>query len=125
MRLQEITGKIPDSLIAWHLLAQIAFSEKQLDESLQYLDNILFRDPANIEAGLLKAQVWLARGETKKAIEALERLSTAFPQALPIKYNLARAYLQDNNAAQAASILNSGDRGKSGQHRGSAAFGRD
>ena len=72
---------------------------------LHFSTTLSFRDPANIEARLLQAQVWLARGETKKAIEALERLSTAFPQALPIKYNLARAYLQDNNSAKAASIF--------------------
>jgi predicted Zn-dependent protease len=48
----------------------------------------------------------MAKGEVKKALENLESLNTRLPQFLPIKYQLARAYLQDNNAAQAAAVLN-------------------
>jgi Flp pilus assembly protein TadD len=106
VRLKEITGEAPDFLPAWRLLAQIAFSEKQFDESLKLIENILFRDPPNIDARLLQAQVWLAKGETKKAVESLERLDTAYPKLPLIKHSLARAYLQNNNAAQAAVVLN-------------------
>ena len=91
---------------AWRSLAQIAFAEKQFDESLTFIESILFRDPANIEAHLLQAQVRLVKGETKQAIESLERLNTAYPDVPLIKYNLARAYLQNNNAPQAATVLN-------------------
>ena len=105
-RLKEITREAPDSLSAWRLLAQIAFAEKQFDESLTFIENILFRDPANIEAHLLQAQVWLAKGETKQGYRKSGRLNTAYPDVPPIKYNLARAYLQNNNAAQAATVLN-------------------
>jgi tetratricopeptide (TPR) repeat protein len=104
--LREIARDASDSLPAWRMLAQIAFAEKHLDESLTFIENILFRDPVNIEAHLLQAQVWLSKGETKKAIESLERLNTAYPNFPPIKYNLARAYLQNNTAAQAAVVLN-------------------
>src|SRR4029077_5522961 len=93
-RLKEITREAPDSLQAWRMLAQIAFAEKQFDESLTFIENILFRDPANVEARLLQAQVWLAKGETKKALENLESLSNSFPTVPAIKYELARAYLQ-------------------------------
>jgi predicted negative regulator of RcsB-dependent stress response len=55
--------------VAGALLAQIAFSEKQFGESLKLIENILFRDPANIEARLLQAQVWLAKGDSKKAVK--------------------------------------------------------
>jgi tetratricopeptide (TPR) repeat protein len=105
VRLREITREAPDSLPAWRLLAQIACSEKQFDESLTLIENILFRDQTNIDAQLLQAQVWLAKGEIKKAIESLESLETAYPELPLIKYNLARAYLQNNNAAQAAVVL--------------------
>ena len=54
----------------------------------------------------MQAQVWLAKGEIKKAIESLERLDTAYPELPLIQYTLARAYLQNNNAAQAAVVLN-------------------
>ena len=105
-RLNEITREAPDSLPAWRLLAQIAFTEGKLDESLKFLENIALRDPANIEARLLHAQVWLAKGEVKKALEDLESLATRLPKFPPIKYQLARAYLQDKNTAQAAAVLN-------------------
>ena len=104
--LREITREVPDSLSAWRILAQIAFTEKKLDESLTLIENILLRDPANIEARVLQAQVWLAKGEIKKAIESLERLDTAYPELPLIQYTLARAYLQNNNAAQATVVLN-------------------
>ena len=105
-RLNEITREASDSLPAWRLLAQIAFTEGKLDESLKLLENITLRDPANIEAPLLQAEVWMAKGEVKKALENLESLNTRLPRFPPIKYQLARAYLQDNNVAQAAAVLN-------------------
>ena len=55
--------------------------EKKLDESLRLLDNVILRDPANIEARLLQAQVWLAQGEVKKAIESLESSRHSYPKA--------------------------------------------
>ena len=90
-----ITEETPDSLPAWRLLAQIAFAEGKFDESLKFLENIALRDPANIEARLLQAQVWMAKGDVKKALEILENLDTRFPRFSPIKYQLARAYLQE------------------------------
>jgi tetratricopeptide (TPR) repeat protein len=104
--LKEITREAPDSLPAWRILAQIAFAEKQFDESLALIENILFRDSANIEAHLLRAQVWLAKGEIQKAVESLERLDTSYPELPLIQYTLARAYLQNNNSAQATVVLN-------------------
>jgi predicted Zn-dependent protease len=92
-RLEEITREVPDSLPAWRILAQIALTEKRFDESLKLIETILFGDLANIEARLLQAQVWLAKGETRKAIDSLERLDTAYPKLPLIKHSLARAYL--------------------------------
>lgn len=105
-RLEQITREAPDFLAAWRLLAQIALGEKQFEDSLKLTENILLRDPPNIEARLLQAQVLLAKGDTKKAIESLERLDAAYSKLLSVKYDLARAYLQDNNATQAAAVSN-------------------
>ena len=105
-RLEELTRETPDSLQAWRMLAQIAFAEKKFDESLKFVENVLFRDPANIEARLLQAQLWLAKGEAKKGLESLEGLSNSLPKIPVIKYELARAYLQNNNPSQAAVALN-------------------
>jgi tetratricopeptide (TPR) repeat protein len=104
--LNEITREAPDSLHAWRFLAQIALAEKKLDDSLKLLDNAILRDPSNIDARLLQAQVWLAQGQVKKAIEGLESLDKSYSKVVVIKCQLARAYLQDKNAAQATFVLN-------------------
>ena len=103
--LREITHQAPDSLPAWRLLAQIELAEKRATEALGLIENVLLRDPTNIEARLLQAQIWLAQGESKKSIEVLERFSAIHPKVLIVKYQLALAYLQDKNAAQAAVVL--------------------
>ena len=47
----------------------------------------------------------LTKGDTKKAIEALERLDQTYPDSPLIKYDLARAYVKNNNMNQAAVAL--------------------
>ena len=105
-QLSGITRDAPDFLPAWRLLAQIALAEKQFDESLSLVETVILRDPVNIEARLIQAQVMLAKGEVHKAIENLEGLNTSFPKVPAIKYQLARAYLQNDNAPQATASLN-------------------
>ncbi len=81
--LSSLTAKAPDFLPAWTLLGRIAFSEKKFDQALSYLENVFSRDPENIDARLLQSDVWLAQGETKKAITELEKLDKAFPGLPP------------------------------------------
>jgi tetratricopeptide (TPR) repeat protein len=103
--LQKITGKAPDYLPAWRLLAQIAFTGKKYDESLALLENIFTRDPDNPEARMLQSEVWLGKGDTGKAIATLDRLNSTYTNNAAIKYLLARAYLQSENLAQATAAL--------------------
>jgi tetratricopeptide (TPR) repeat protein len=110
--LKDITMQAPDYFPAWCLLAEIALSQKKFDESLSLLENVLARDPANLEGLILQAEAWLGRGETKKAIEGLQSLAVAFPNVPLINYHLARAYLADNNSAEAAAALNDAIAGK-------------
>ena len=79
--------------------------EKKYDESLSLLENILSRDPDHPDVRLFQAEVLLAKGETKKAVDILERVDQAYPGAALIKYQLARAYLQNNNTNQAKVAL--------------------
>ena len=104
--LKETTRKAPDYLPAWGRLAQLAFSQKKYDESLALLENVFSRDGTNFEAGALQAEVRLAKGEVKQALEGLESLNKTYPNAPLAKYELARAYLRNNNPAQAAVVLN-------------------
>ena len=47
----------------------------------------------------------LAKGDTKKAVEVLERLDQTYPDTPLIKYQLARTYLKNNNMNQAKVAL--------------------
>ena len=122
-RLKEITREAPDFLPAWRMLAQIAFTEKQFDESLTLIENILFRDPANIEAHLLQAQVWLAKGEIKKALESLERLDTSLSGASVDPIHFGTRLLAEQQCGSGRGRLESGARGESGQPGGAITLG--
>jgi tetratricopeptide (TPR) repeat protein len=104
--LQAITRQAPDYLPAWCLLAQIAFVERNYDEALALLENVIGRDSENLDAQRLQGGVWLAKGEAKKAIECFEGLDRTYPNLPVIKYQLACAYLQNNNVTEAAVALN-------------------
>ena len=99
--LNEMTKQAPDYLPAWCLLAEISLKDKKYDEALLLLENVFGRDGENVEGRRLEGEVRLAKGETKKSIAVLERLDQTYPASPIIKFQLARAYLQDNDFNQA------------------------
>ena len=101
----EMTRQAPDYLPGWTLLAQLAFGDKKYDQALSLLENVFGRDPDYIDGRRLESDVLLAKGDTKKAVEVLERLDHAYPDAPLIKYQLACAYLRNNNQNQAKVAL--------------------
>ena len=101
----EMTRQAPDYLPGWTLLAELAFKDKKYDEALSLLENVFSRDPENVDGHRLESQVMLAKGDTKKAVEILERLDQTYPDTPLIKYELARAYLKNNNMNQAKVVL--------------------
>ena len=101
----EMTKQAPDYLPGWILLAELAFKDKKYDEALSLLENVFGRDPQYVDGRRLQSDVLLAKGETKKAVEILERLDQTYPGAPLIKYQLARAYLKNNNINQAKLAL--------------------
>jgi len=103
--LKGVTAAAPDYLPAWLLLAEISLGKKEYDEALRLLTNILNRDPDNIDANVWQARTLTAKGDTDKAIQGLERLDTKYANFPPLKYELARCYVQKNNANQAITLL--------------------
>jgi len=101
----EMTKKAPDYPPGWTLLAEVAFRAKKYDEALLLLENVFARDPDYVDGRRLQGNVLLAKGDTKKAIEVLERLDQTYPDSPMIKYELAGAYFKDNNIAQATLAL--------------------
>ena len=101
----EMTRQAPDYLPGWTLLAELAYKDKKYDEALSLLENVFSRDPENVDGHRLESQVMLAKGDTKKAVEILERLDQTYPDTPLIKYELARTYLKNNNMNQAKVVL--------------------
>jgi tetratricopeptide (TPR) repeat protein len=101
----EMTKQAPDYLPGWVLLAELASKDKKYDEALSLLENVFGRDADNIDGRRLRSDILLAKGDTKKGIEVLERLDQTYPDNILIKYQLARAYLQNNNMNQAMATL--------------------
>jgi tetratricopeptide (TPR) repeat protein len=101
----EMTKQAPDYPPGWTLLAELAFKDKKYDEALSLLENIFGRDSEYADGRRLQGNVLLAKGDTKKAIEVLERLDQTHPDNPMIKCQLADAYLKDNNTTQATVAL--------------------
>jgi tetratricopeptide (TPR) repeat protein len=101
----EMTKQAPDYLPGWTLLAELALKDKKYEEALSLLENVFSRDPEYIDGRRLESQVMLAKGDTKKAVEIMERLDQTFGDTPLIKYELARAYLKNNNINQAKVAL--------------------
>jgi len=101
----EMTKQAPDYLPGWILLAELAANDKKYDEALSLLENVFGRDPEYIDGRRLQSDVLLAKGDAKKAVEVLERVDQTYPGSPLIKYQLARAYLKDNNTNQAKVLL--------------------
>jgi tetratricopeptide (TPR) repeat protein len=101
----EMTKQAPDYLPGWVLLAELASKDKKYDEALSLLENVFGRDPENVDGHRLQGEVYLAKGDTKTAVQVLERLDQTYPGVPIIKYQLARAYFKNNNTNQAKAAL--------------------
>ena len=101
----EMTKQAPDYLPGWILLAELASKDKKYDEALSLLENVFSREPEYVDGRRLQSDILLAKGEPKKAIEVLERVDRAYPGSPLVKYQLARAYLSNNEINQARTAL--------------------
>jgi len=101
----EITKQAPDYLPAWCLLAELAVRNKKYDEALSLLENVFSRDAQYTDGRRTESEALLAKGDTKKAVDVLEHLDQTYPDSPLINYQLARAYLKNNNVDQAKLAL--------------------
>jgi tetratricopeptide (TPR) repeat protein len=101
----EMTKQARDYPAGWSLLAEVAMKEKKYDEALSLLENVFGRDPDYIDGRRVQSNVLLAKGDTKKAVEVLERLDQSYPNVPLLKYDLGRAYVVSGNLNQAKLAL--------------------
>ena len=88
----EMTKRAGDYPAGWTLLAEVALKEKKYDEALSLLENVFGRDPDHIDGRRVQSNVLLAKGDTKKAVEVLERLDQSYPNVPLLKDDLGRAW---------------------------------
>jgi tetratricopeptide (TPR) repeat protein len=98
---EELVALAPDFLPAWQFLAQVAFDERDHEESLRLVEQITAREPAHLEANVLWGWVQLTRQDAVGAIEGLTQLIQIYPGNSVFHYQLALAHLlnQDQGAA--------------------------
>jgi tetratricopeptide (TPR) repeat protein len=101
----EMTREAPDYLPGWVLLAELASKDKNYDKALSLLENVFGRDPEYVDGRRLQSDVLMEKGDTKKAVQVMEHLDKTYSGEPLIKYQLARAYLRNNNPNQAKLAL--------------------
>lgn len=100
-----LTQKAPDYMPAWLGRAEVALDQKQFDDSMAALEEVLHRDPKNVDALVLQARLEMARSDATKAITELDSLAKAYPQAPRIHYELALACVMSQQKDRAINQL--------------------
>lgn len=103
--LEGMTQKTPDYIPPLMALANIAVAEAKYDDCAALLKKALARDPDNFQAQLLNGQIKLAQGKVADAKMDMERMAKNYPQAPRVHYQLALAYLAENDADKATKSL--------------------
>jgi tetratricopeptide (TPR) repeat protein len=103
--LEEVTRNTPDYLPAWVWLAEIAATEKKYDESQTLVDKALARDMLQPEALLLSARLMMVKGDSARAVAALEKMVSVYPNSPQASFQLSRAYAAHGDAGKAADTL--------------------
>ena len=104
--LTDLTKKAPDTLTAWLLLAEMAYQEKKYDDGLDFVGKILGRDPDSLQALMLDARLFLAKGDTDKALAELDRLGKIQNKSPELEYQYGLTYFTAGDLAKAADNLN-------------------
>ena len=66
-KLTKITQLHPESFSAWLALAEVLFSEKEHELSLEAAENAFALNPKDIHINTSLSRIWVARGNKEKA----------------------------------------------------------
>jgi tetratricopeptide (TPR) repeat protein len=103
---RDMTRQAPDYIPAWLFLMRVSFAETNYDDCKASMDRILARDNYNFDAMLQAGALALAQRDGPKALSAFQHLNEVYQKAPIVKYNLARAYLINNERQKAVASLN-------------------
>lgn len=101
-----MTQSTPDYLPAWMSLTQLVTQDKKYDEALVIVGKVLARDPINPDALVLKARLYLAKGDFAQAEDTMARALEIYPSSPQFKYQLALARAAQGDTRRAIESLN-------------------
>ena len=81
--------------------ADAYMANKQLDEALADIEIVLEKQPSLVAAHRLRAEILTRLGRLDEAVDEMERVSTAMPDQLELKMQLALYYLVDKQPSKA------------------------
>jgi tetratricopeptide (TPR) repeat protein len=104
-RLLEIVKMRPQFLDAHVLLADIAFKQHDMLDTLQQAEAALEVDPENLRARMLRGSALLQQGNLDQAGAVLGSLSRQVPESVEVRLELAYVSLNKRNYAEAAAAF--------------------
>src|ERR1700733_2422884 len=105
-RLLEIVKMRPQFLDAHLLLADIAFKQRDMSETVQQAEAALEIDPENLRARMLQGSALRRQGNLDQAGGVLGSLSRQVPESLDVRLELAYVSLNRRNFAEAEAAFN-------------------
>ncbi|PTX96406.1 hypothetical protein [Opitutus sp. ER46] len=66
-KLAQATTAAPSSFEAWHALAEVSFSVRQLDEALRAAEHAHALQPDDVFINTTLSRIWMERGDKAKA----------------------------------------------------------
>jgi tetratricopeptide (TPR) repeat protein len=105
-RLLEVVKLRPQFLEAHLLLADIAFQQHDMIETIQQAEAALEVDPENLRARMLQGRALLRQGDLDQAGAILGSLSRQVPESVDVRLELAYVSLNRRNYAEAEAAFN-------------------
>jgi tetratricopeptide (TPR) repeat protein len=103
--LAQMTGGAPDYIPAQVYEMKLALAEQRDVDCAAWIEKILQRDPRNYEALMERSALKMAQGDPAGAEDELTKAEGVYGRSPQIKYQLALAYLRNNDLAKAEDRL--------------------
>jgi tetratricopeptide (TPR) repeat protein len=105
-RLLEIIKQRPQFLDAHILLADIAFRQHDMIETIQQAEDALDIEPGNLRARMLRGSALLQQGNLEQAGAVLDSLARQTPGSVDVRLQMAYVSLKKRNYAKAYAAFN-------------------